>query len=82
MGERRELQKMKNSGNEAKKYLKTKENLFFECAIYVRFSRKLARIRALIEQKQHILQNRTETSRPKGKVEQMTISRLVSLSFA
>jgi len=44
MGERRELQKMKNSGNEAKKYLKTKENRFFECAIYVRFASKIVRI--------------------------------------
>jgi hypothetical protein len=43
-GERSELQKMKNSGNEAKKSLKTKESHFFECAIYERFARKLARI--------------------------------------
>ena len=29
--ESREIQKMENRGNEAKKYLKTKENGFFEC---------------------------------------------------
>ena len=39
-----ELQKMENSGNEAKKYLKTKDITFFDAAIYARFARKLAAI--------------------------------------
>jgi hypothetical protein len=44
MGECRELQKMKNSGNEAKKYLKTKHITFLSAANYARFARKLAQI--------------------------------------
>jgi hypothetical protein len=46
MGECRELQKMKNSGNEAKKYLKTKDITIFGAANYARFARKLAQNRA------------------------------------
>jgi hypothetical protein len=46
MGECRELQKMKNSGNEAKKYLKTKHITFLSTANCVRFARKLAQNRA------------------------------------
>jgi hypothetical protein len=42
MGECRELQKMQNSGNEAKKYLKTKHITFLSAANYARFARKLA----------------------------------------
>jgi hypothetical protein len=38
MGERRELRKMKNSGNEAKKYLKTKHITFFDAANYACFA--------------------------------------------
>jgi hypothetical protein len=37
-----EIHKMKNSGNEAKKYLKTKENDFFSAANCARFARKFA----------------------------------------
>jgi hypothetical protein len=44
MGECREVQKMKNSGNEAKKYLKTKHITFLSGANYARFARKLVRI--------------------------------------
>jgi hypothetical protein len=44
MAECRELQKMKNSGNEAKKYLKTKHITFLNGANYARFARKLAQI--------------------------------------
>jgi len=44
MGECRELQKMKNSGNEAKKYLKTKHITFFNAASFVRFARQLTAI--------------------------------------
>ena len=46
MGECRKLQKMKNSGNEAKKYLKTKHITFLSGANYARFACKLAQIRA------------------------------------
>jgi len=46
MRECRELQKMKNSGNEAKKYLKTKHITFLSGANYVRFACKIAQIRA------------------------------------
>jgi hypothetical protein len=41
MGERRDLQKMKNSGNEAKKYLKTKNITFLKGANFARFVCKL-----------------------------------------
>jgi hypothetical protein len=46
MGERREIQKMKNSGNEAKKYLKTKHITFLSGAIHARFAHQLAPNRA------------------------------------
>jgi hypothetical protein len=45
MGECRELQKMKNSGNEAKKYLKTKHITFLNATNYARFAYNLAQIR-------------------------------------
>jgi len=35
---------MKNSGNEAKKYLKTKDITFLNAANYARFARKFAQI--------------------------------------
>jgi hypothetical protein len=44
VGKCRELQKMKNSGNEAKNYLKTKHITFFDAANYARFACKSARI--------------------------------------
>jgi len=44
MGECRELQKMKNSGNEAKKYLKTKNVTFLNVANYARLACKSAQI--------------------------------------
>jgi hypothetical protein len=43
-GECGEIQKMKNSGNEAKKYLKTKHITFLNGANYARFACKLAQI--------------------------------------
>jgi hypothetical protein len=42
----RELQEMKNSGNEAKKYLKKKHITFLSGANYACFGRKLAQISA------------------------------------
>jgi hypothetical protein len=44
MGKCRELQKIKNSGNEAKKYLKTKHITFLSAADYARFACKSAQI--------------------------------------
>jgi hypothetical protein len=38
--------KMQNSGNEAKKYLKTKHITFLNAANYARFARNLAQTRA------------------------------------
>jgi hypothetical protein len=35
---------MKNSGNEAKKWLKAKDMTFFKCANHAHFARKLAQI--------------------------------------
>jgi hypothetical protein len=46
MAECRELQKMENSGNEAKKYLKTKQITFLMAANYARFASNLAQISA------------------------------------
>jgi hypothetical protein len=43
-GESRLLRKMKNSGNEAKEYLKTKDITFFNAANFVRFARQLTAI--------------------------------------
>jgi hypothetical protein len=40
----RVIQKMENSGNEAKKWLKTKENRFCNAANYACFACKLAQI--------------------------------------
>jgi hypothetical protein len=42
--ERSASRKMKNSGNEAKKYLKTKDITFLNDANYARFARKLTTI--------------------------------------
>jgi len=44
MGKCREVQKMKNSGNEAKKYLKTKHITFLNDANYARSALELAQI--------------------------------------
>jgi hypothetical protein len=44
MGKCRKLQKMENSGNEAKKYLKTKEVAIFDAALFARFERILRAI--------------------------------------
>jgi hypothetical protein len=44
MEECKELQKMKNSGNEAKKCLKTKHITFLSGANYARFAHELAQI--------------------------------------
>ena len=76
MGKRRELQKMKNSGNEAKKYLKTKHITFLSSANYARFAHELAQIGARNEQKLHNLQKRTEDSERQGEAMRVTRNRL------
>ena len=43
-GESREIQKMKNRGNEAKKWLKTKDITFLNAVNYAHFARKSALI--------------------------------------
>jgi hypothetical protein len=43
-GEGRTVQEMQNSGNEAKKYLKTKDITFLIAANYARFEHKLTAI--------------------------------------
>jgi hypothetical protein len=45
-GESGEIRKMENSGNEAKKWLKTKDITFLNAANYARFGRHLAQNRA------------------------------------
>ncbi|MGC9996289.1 MAG: hypothetical protein ABSE79_13285 [Terriglobia bacterium] len=52
MGKERIAWKYKNRGNEAKKYLKTKEVTFLKAANYARFERIFAQIRAQKEQQQ------------------------------
>ena len=72
----RALQKMENSGNEAKKYLKTKEVAILNDANYARFARELAPIGP---QKQHIhrvLRKRTELLASRAEAWTMTSCRL------
>jgi hypothetical protein len=54
-GESREIEKMKNSGNEAKEYLKTKDIAFLNAANYACFACKFAQIQHRKEQKQRFL---------------------------
>ena len=59
-----EITKTKNSGNEAKKYLKTKDITFLMCANYARFARKLAPNLALIAAKTaHLAQTNRNSER-------------------
>jgi hypothetical protein len=53
-GKLRALQKMKNSGNEAKKWLKTKDITFLICANCVRFACKTTQIMPPMEQKHRV----------------------------
>ena len=54
------LQKVKNSGNEAKESLKTKDITFLKGANFARFARKITLISRQKEQKNCILRKRTE----------------------
>jgi len=67
---------MKNSGNEAKEYLKTKDIAFLNAANYARFARKLAQIEPKKEQKQRILRKRTGAFERNGAAGKGTICRL------
>ena len=70
------LQKMQNSGNEAKKWLKTKEVVLLSDAQFVRFACKLAPNRAQKAPKNHIL-CKTKSGFPVGgEAEAATNSRL------
>jgi hypothetical protein len=75
-GESEELRKIKNSGNEAKKYLKTKDITFLKGANFVRFARKLTLISRQKDQKKlHFAQtNRKRTGQ--GEAGAVTNSRL------
>jgi hypothetical protein len=54
---------MENSGNEAKKYLKTKGITFLDAAIYAHFKRELAPIEPEREQKRRNLGKRSHDIR-------------------
>ena len=71
-----EIQKMKNSGNEAKKYLKTKDITFFSAANYARFACKSAPIRAPKEQQNHFSRRTSRSSRAAIRGSEVTLSRL------
>jgi hypothetical protein len=63
MGEYRELQKMKNSGNEAKKYLKTKHITFLNGANYAQFTHKLAQMEPEMSKNRAICANEPKLPR-------------------
>ncbi len=67
---------MQNSGNEAKKYLKTKHITFLIAADYARFACNLAQMGASEEQEQHNLRERTECSGPEFEARQVARGRL------
>jgi len=70
------LQKMKNSGNEAKKWLKTKEVTFFNAAHFAQFASKLAPNRAQKAPKNHILRKTNRSFPARWDAGTVTNSRL------
>ena len=70
------LQEMKNSGNEAKKWLKTKEVTLLNDANYAHFVCQSASIRRSKEQKHSILGKTTRSFQGRGLQGAVTISRL------
>ncbi len=68
--------KYKNSGNEAKNLLKTKDITFLKGANFVFFACKSTRIEASQEQKRHILHKRTETCKSPGEAGTVASTRL------
>jgi len=80
--ERRAPQKMKNSGNEAKKYLKTKDITFLHAAICAHFQHIFAPIEQQKEQKTaHSAQMKLGISGQLGEVKTVTRSRLHRFSI-
>jgi hypothetical protein len=67
-GEGKALQKVKNSGNEAKESLKTKDITFLKGANFARFARKITLISRQKEQKNCILRKRTESPQRTARV--------------
>jgi len=74
--ESRVMQIMKNSGNEAKKWLKTQDITFLNAANFALFACGSTRIRASKEQKRHILSKRTETCKSQGEAGTVASTRL------
>jgi hypothetical protein len=70
----RRARKYKNSGNEAKNYLKTKDITFLQCANYVRFARKLRPIRPLKKQEPPQFARRAVTRCREARLERDTLS--------
>jgi hypothetical protein len=70
---------MQNSGNEAKKYLKTKNITFLSNANYAHFACKLTAIGREKQQRQRFLRKRTEACELQGKARTVTSSRLHEL---
>ena len=74
--ESRVMQIMKNSGNEAKKLLKTKDITFLNGSNFALFACKSTQIKASKQQKRHILHKRTETCKPQGEAGTVAGTRL------
>lgn len=81
-GESKALQKMKNSWNEAKNSLKTKDITFLKGANFVRFACKLTLISRQKEQKTLRFAKTNRKSAAQGKAAIMTNSRLDKLRVA
>jgi hypothetical protein len=76
--ESRALQKMKNSGNEAKKLLKTKDITFLDAANFARSACRLTPIRRQRELKNHVLRKTNRDFRAQGAVGTVKSRRLHS----
>jgi hypothetical protein len=74
--ESRVMQIMKNSGNEAKKWLKTKDITFLNDANFALFACRSTQIKASKEQKRHILSKQTETCKSQGETGTVASARL------
>ena len=76
MGKCRQLQKMKNSGNELNKYFKTNHIAILSAANYARFACNFAQITAWKEQKRQKLRKRSQACELYGGTGRMKNSRL------
>jgi len=79
--ESRVMQTMKNSGNEAKKWLKTKDITFLNAANFALFACKSTPIKASKERKRHILSKRTATCESQGEAGTVASNRLHRTCF-